>query len=227
MASTPINQWPEDERPREKLIRGGAGALSDAELLAIFLRTGVKGKSAVDLGRALLHQYGGLRQVLNADQAQLAQSPGMGPAKSAQLQAALELGRRYLAEKLTKEGPLTSPSQAAEFLIHQLRDRHREVFAIVYLDNRHYVLKYEELFHGTLSGAAVHPREVAKSALNQNAAAVILAHNHPSGIAEPSQADTTLTVKLREALRLVEVRLLDHLVIGDGEFVSMSDRGLF
>ncbi|MGI9311012.1 MAG: RadC family protein [bacterium] len=222
-----IKKWPADERPREKLLRGGADVLSDAELLAIFLRTGRKGMSAVDVGRDLLREYGGLRQILNAAPAELARTVGMGPAKCALLQASLELGKRYLSEKLHKDGPLTSPKQAAEFLTHQLRDQPREVFAVVYLDNRHYVLHYNELFRGTLNGAAVHPREVVKSALQHNAAAVILAHNHPSGIAEPSQADATLTIKLKEALSLVEVRLLDHLVIGDGEFVSMSDRGLF
>ena len=222
-----ITHWPADERPREKLNRCGADALSDAELLAIFLRTGVKGKTAVELGRELLAEHGSLRQVLNAGDEALAATSGLGPAKRAQLQAALELGKRYLAQKLEREGPLTSPKQAAEFLTHQLRDRPREVFAIVYLDNRHHVLRYEELFQGTLNGATVHPREVVKSALKHNAAAVIVAHNHPSGVAEPSQADTTLTVRLKEALNLVEVRLLDHLIIGDGEFVSLSDRGLF
>ncbi len=222
-----ISQWPADERPREKLTKNGAGALSDAELLAIFLRTGVKGKSAVDVGRDLLRQFGGLRQVLNAGQTALAGASGLGPAKSAQLMAALELGKRYLAQKLEKEGPLTSPKQAADFLTHQLRDQAREVFAVVYLDTRHQVITYEELFHGTISGATVHPREVVKSALRYNAAAIIIAHNHPSGIAEPSRADATLTARLKEALQMVDIRLLDHLVIGDGEFVSMADRDLF
>ncbi len=221
-----ITHWPKDERPREKLALRGAGALSDPELLAIFLRTGVKGKSAVELARELLNKYGGLRQILNAGDA-LAENQGLGPAKCAHLQAALELGKRYLTEKLEREGPLTNPRQAADFLTHKLRDRPREVFAVVYLDNRHHVLHYEELFHGTLSGATVHAREVVKHALRHNAAAVIFAHNHPSGIAEPSQADAALTIKLQEALNLVEVRLLDHLVIGDSEFVSMNDRGLF
>ena len=222
-----ITQWPADERPREKLWQSGAAALSDAELLAIFLRTGIPGKSAVDVARDLLRQYGGLRQILNTAPAALATAPGLGPAKCALLQAALELGNRYLAQKLAKEGPLTSPKQAGDYLIHQLRDRPREVFAIVYLDNRHYVLHYEELFHGTLSGATVHPREVVKSALRNNAAAVIIAHNHPSGVAEPSMSDARMTQRLKDALSVVEVRLLDHLVIGDCEFVSMSDRGLF
>lgn len=222
-----ITQWPADERPREKLLRCGAGALSDAELLAVFLRTGVKGKSAVDVGRELLRAHGSLRQILTASGHSLARTPGLGPAKSALLHAALELGKRYLAQKLERDGPLTSPNQAAEFLTHQLRDQTREVFAVVYLDTRHHVLHYEELFHGTISGATVHPREVVKGAMRHNAAALIIAHNHPSGVAEPSKSDAHLTVKIREALNLVEVRLLDHLVIGDGEFVSMNDRGLF
>lgn len=224
---TPISQWPDDERPREKLIRSGPAALSDAELLAVFLRTGVKGKSAVDIGRELLCEYGSLRQVLLAGQSALARRHGLGPAKSAQLHAALELGRRYLKQKLQREGPLTSPQQAVDYLTHQLRDRPREVFAIMYLDNRHHVLEYEELFQGSLHGAAVHPREVARCALEHNASAVIVAHNHPSGIAEPSASDAAMTAKLKAALNLVEVRLLDHLVIGDGEFVSLSERGLF
>lgn len=223
----PITQWPTDERPREKLAKRGASALSDAELLAIFLRTGIKGKSAVALGCDLLREYGGLRQILTTPPNILMRTLGLGPAKCAQLQAALELGKRYLEQKLEKEGPLTSPKQASDFLIHQLRDQPREVFAIVYLDNRHYVLHYEELFHGTLNSAMVHPREVVKSALRHNSAAIIVAHNHPSGIAEPSQADATLTTRLKDALSLVDVNLLDHLVIGDGEFVSMNDRGLF
>ena len=227
MESLPIRRWPAEERPREKLMRCGAGALTDAELLAIFLRTGIKGKSAVDIGRELLDEFGGLRQILNADHASLARTSGLGPAKATQLQAVLEIGKRYLAQKIYREGPLTSPTQTADFFIHQLRDQSREVFAILYLDNRHHVTYYEELFHGTLNGATVHPREVVKSALKHNAAAVIIAHNHPSGIAEPSRADTSLTNKLQNALGLVDVRLLDHLVIGDGEFVSMSDRGLF
>lgn len=223
----PISEWPADERPREKLTRGGPDALSDAELLAIFLRTGVKGRSAVDLGRALLHEYGGLRRVLTAEPRDLASNIGIGPAKCAQLQAALELGRRYIAEKLKRDGPLMSPKDAAEYFIHQLRDRDREAFAVIYLDNRHNVLRYEELFVGTLNGAHVHPREVVKHSLKYSAASIICAHNHPSGVAEPSHADTTITLKIRDALELIDVHLLDHLVIGDGEFVSMSDRGLF
>lgn len=225
--ANPIPNWHPDQRPREKLALRGASSLSDAELLAIFIRTGVKGKTAVDLAADLLRKHGGLRQILNANPRDLNQFPGLGPAKCALLQAALELGNRYLAQKLHREGPLTSPTEAGEFLTHQLRDRAREVFAVVYLDTRHYVLHYDELFHGTVNGATVHPREVVKSALQHNAAAVIIAHNHPSGIAEPSHADASLTTRIQAALNLVDVRLLDHLVIGDGEFVSMNERGLF
>jgi DNA repair protein RadC len=222
-----IREWPDGERPREKLLTRGAGALSDAELLALFIRTGIRGRSAVDIGRELVVEFGGIRQVLTADRERLCNTRGLGPARYALLQAALELGRRFLDQTLRKAGPLSSPNQAADFLTHHLRDRKREIFAILYLDTRHQVIDYEELFSGTLNGATVHPREVVRSVLEHNASAVILAHNHPSGIAEPSQSDATLTRRLRDSLQLIDVRLLDHLVIGDGEFVSMSDRGLF
>ncbi len=221
-----ITEWPMAERPREKLLQQGAQSLSDAELLAIFIRTGVRGKTAVDVGRDLINEFGGLRKILTADKKSICSVLGFGPAKYALLQAALELGRRFLDEKLKRGGALTNPKQVSEYLIHRLRDQQREVFAIIYLDNRHQVIEYEELFYGTLNGATVHPREVVKSVLFHNAAAVIIAHNHPSGIAEPSQSDTAITLKLQEALQLIDVKLLDHLVIGDGEFVSLSDRGL-
>ncbi|WP_423906708.1 RadC family protein [Candidatus Spongiihabitans sp.] len=221
-----ITEWPMAERPREKLLQQGAQSLSDAELLAIFIRTGVRGKTAVDVGRDLINEFGGLRKILTADKKSICSASGFGPAKYALLQAALELGRRFLDEKLKRGGALTNPKQVSEYLVHRLRDQHREVFAIIYLDNRHQVIEYEELFYGTLNGATVHPREVVKSVLLHNAAAVIIAHNHPSGIAEPSQSDTAITLKLQEALQLIDVKLLDHLVIGDGEFVSLSDRGL-
>ena len=222
-----IKLWPASERPQEKLLCRGAAALSDAELLALFIRTGIQGKTAVDLGRDLLCEFGGLRQILTADQKRLCGFSGFGPARYALLQAAREVGRRFLDQSLRKQGPLSSPSDAADFLTHQLRDRKREVFAIIYLDTRHQVIDYEELFIGTLNGATVHPREVVRSVLDHNASAVILAHNHPSGIAEPSQSDVALTKRLRDSLDLIDVRLLDHLVIGDGEYVSLSDRGLF
>ncbi len=222
-----IKEWPTMERPQEKLLTSGARALSDAELLAMFIRSGTKGRSAVDVGRDLLHEFGGLRQILSASEHDICKSHGLGPAKFALLQASLEIGRRFLDQTLRKQGPLSSPVQAADFLMHHLRDLKREVFAIIYLDTRHQVIDYEELFRGTINGATVHPREVIRSVLERNASAVILAHNHPSGVAEPSQSDATLTRKLRESLDLIDVSLLDHLVIGDGEYVSMSDRGLF
>ena len=221
-----INNWPIDERPQEKLLARGAAALSDAELLALFIRSGTKTRSAVDIGRDLLVEYGSLRQILTTEEKQLCKTPGLGQVKYVALQAALEIGRRYLNQSLRKQGPLSSPEQASDFLTHQLRDRQQEVFAVIYLNSRHHVIDYQELFIGTLNGANVHPREVVKSVLKANASAVILAHNHPSGVAEPSIADTNVTQKLRKSLALIDVKLLDHLVIGDGEYVSMSDRGL-
>lgn len=221
-----IRDWPVAERPREKLLQRGANALSDAELLAIFLRTGIKGRSAVDLARDLINTYGGLRAMLSCNQQVLCQQPGIGPAKYVQFQAALEIGRRYLAEKMQANDVLTAPDQVHQFLQAQLRDRPYEAFACIYLDNRHRVLTYEELFRGTVNGASVHPREVVKAALAHNAVALIAVHNHPSGVAEPSAADQAITQRLLQALALVEIRLLDHLVVGDGVSVSMAERGL-
>lgn len=221
-----ITDWPELERPREKLLERGPEALSDAELLAIFLRTGVPGKTAVDVARDLLSRFGSLRELLAAGVDELCQVPGIGEAKYVQLQAGLEMGRRYLAERLVRGESLSSTADTRQFLQAQLRDRQNEVFCVLFLDNRHRVLVFEELFQGTLNGTAVYPREVVKQALKYNAAAVILAHNHPSGVAEPSRADEQLTSRLKEALALVDIRLLDHLVVGDGEMVSFSERGL-
>ncbi len=221
-----ITEWPIAERPREKLLLQGAGSLSDAELLAIFIRTGRRGKTAVDVGRDLINEFGSLREVLIADKETICKATGFGPAKYALLQATLEMSRRFLDAKLKRQGSLTNPKQVSEYLIHRLRDQPKEVFAIIYLNNRHQVIEYEELFYGTINGATVHPREVVKSVLLHNAAAVIIAHNHPSGIAEPSQSDAAITLKLQDALQLIDVKLLDHLVIGDGDFVSLSDRGL-
>lgn len=222
----PITDWPAAERPREKLLLRGPEVLSDAELLAIFLRTGVAGKTAVDLARELLGRFGSLRELLAAERETFCAAPGLGDAKFAQLQAVLEMGRRHLGEALLRGVALESPMHTKQYLLAQLRDRTHEVFCCLYLDNRHRVLAFEELFHGTLNGAAVYPREVVKRALKANAAAVIFAHNHPSGVAEPSQADEVLTRRLKEALALVDIRVLDHLVIGDGEIVSFCDRGL-
>jgi len=222
----PITDWPASERPRERLLAQGAAALSEAELLAIFLRTGVTGRSAVDLARELLEAFGGLRPLLAADRESFCARPGLGTAKFVQLQAVLEMGRRHLDEELLRGEALTSPAATRRYLRACLRDRPHEVFACLYLDNRHRVLAFEELFRGTIDGASVYPREVVKAALRHNAAAVILAHNHPSGVAEPSRADTRLTERLRDALGLVDVRVLDHVIVGDGEPLSFAERGL-
>lgn len=220
-----ITHWPVAERPREKLLLQGAAALSDAELLAIFLRTGVPGRTAVDLARDLLTRFGSLRQMLVADKASFCETPGLGPAKFTQLQAVVEMARRHLFEELERGEGLTDPGQSTRYLQARLRDLPHEVFACLFLDNRHRVIAFEELFRGTINGASVHPREVVKRALSLNAAAVILAHNHPSGVSEPSQADRDLTRRLQQALELVEVRVLDHIVIGDGEPVAFAERG--
>lgn len=220
-----INQWPVEERPREKLLARGAASLSDAELVAIFLRTGTRGKTAVDLARDLLQQFNGLRSLLDAGLPVLRNTKGVGTAKVVQLQAALELGRRYLEEKLKRETTLNNPRVTREYLMARLRAHPHEVFACLFLDNRHQIIKFEELFTGTIDGANVHPREVVKRALHHNAAALIFAHNHPSGVAEPSQADRHITERLQSALALVDIRVLDHFVIGDGEVVSFAERG--
>lgn len=222
----PIKNWPPAERPREKLLSKGPQALSEAELLAIFLRTGVKGKTALDLARDLLTSFGGLRALLEAERHSVCRFPGLGDAKYAGLQAALELCRRYLGAKLSRSGVLSNPKETRSFLAVSLRGYPHEVFACLFLDNRHRVLSFEELFKGTIDGTTVHPREVVKRALANNAAAVIFAHNHPSGVSEPSQADVLLTRRLRDALSLVDIRVLDHFVIGDGEAVSLAEKGL-
>lgn len=224
-ASGSIRRWPVSERPRERLLTHGAAILSDAELVAIFLRTGIAGRSAIELARDLLLQSGGLRGLLEMDDTKLARHPGLGPAKLAQLKAGLELARRYLAEQLARGDVLGDPAATRRFLQLHLRHQPHEIFACLYLDNQHRVLEFEELFRGTLNGAIVYPREVVKAALRHNAAALIFAHNHPSGVAEPSTADRSLTRRLREALALVDIRVLDHLVIGDGEVISMAERG--
>jgi DNA repair protein RadC len=221
-----IRDWPEGERPREKLLERGPQALSDAELLAIFLHTGTPGRSALDLARDLLADCGGLRGLLEADPARVRAWRGVGPARYALLRAALEIGQRHLAGRLARGDVLANPGDARDFVTHRLRHHPREVFACLFLDNRHRVIAFEELFYGTIDGATVHPREVVRRALGHNAAALILAHNHPSGVAEPSRADELLTRRLRDALALVDTRVLDHLVVGDGEVVSFAERGL-
>lgn len=221
-----IRDWPLHERPREKLLAHGPGTLSDAELLAIFLRTGLRGKTAVDLARELLASFGSLRALLDADRAAFCAHAGLGAAKFAQLQAILEMARRHLQEQLHRADSLENPAITRRYLTSRLRHLPFEVFGCLFLDNRHRVIAFEELFRGTIDGASVHPREVVRRVLHFNAAAVILAHNHPSGIAEPSRADLALTRRLVDALALVDVRVLDHFIVGEGGGVSFAERGL-
>jgi len=222
----PIHHWPQGEQPREKLLAQGPTALSDAELLAIFLRTGVAGKSAVDLARDLMQTFGSLRSLLNAEHKQLCAFKGMGTTKYVQLQACLELSKRYFKEPLRRGDAIKNPQDTQKYLRAQLRDRHQEVFVCLFLDAANRVISYEELFFGSISATAVYPRQVVKRALFHNANAVIVAHNHPSGVNEPSQADCHLTGQLQQALGLLDIRLLDHLVIGDGPAYSMAEHGL-
>lgn len=224
--STSIRHWPRSERPREKLIERGAQALSDAELLAVLLGSGRRGMSAVELARELLVEFGSLRELLSADRARCLGQAGLGPARYSILQAALELARRHYRETLRVGPALTAPEATRAFLLAQLRDRPYEVFCCLHLDNRHRLIAFEELFRGTIDGASVHPREVVRQTLSHNSAAVIFAHNHPSGVAEPSQADELITHRLRDALALVDVRVLDHVIVGDGRCLSFAEQGL-
>ena len=223
--SRTISDWPMDERPREKLLDRGAAALSDAELLAIFLRTGTQGLTAVDLARQLLDEFGGLKPLLAACEADFCRQRGLGRAKYAQLQAVLEMARRQLFENIQRGDALCSPEDTRQYLSAELRSYPHEVFACLFLDNRHRVLIFEKLFYGTIDGASVYPREIVRRAIAHNAAAVIFAHNHPSGVAEPSAADKQITQRLKDALALIEVRVLDHMIVGD-EVVSFAERGL-
>ena len=220
-----IREWPAGERPREKLLAQGAGALSDAELLAIFLGSGTRGRDAVATARALLAAHGPLRALLERPAGSLARLPGLGPARACALAGALELGHRQLAADLARGAALTDPQAAGRYFARRLRGHPHEVFAALFLDTRHRALGFEELFRGTVDGAEVHPREVARRALAHNAAALIVGHNHPSGSPEPSAADRAVTARLKQALALVDVRLLDHFVIGDGAPVSLAARG--
>lgn len=221
-----IRDWPEAERPREKLLERGAGALSDAELLAIFLRTGCRGLSAVDLARELLQRFGSLTTMLSADKATFCHAKGLGEAKFVQLQAVMELARRHLGEQLRRDDVFTSAALVSEFLLAQLRHCEQEVFAVLFLDSQHRLITWEKLFFGTIDSANIHPREVVRRSLFHNAAAVIFSHNHPSGIAEPSEPDQWISVRLKKALDLVDVRVLDHVVVGGGYTVSMLERGM-
>jgi DNA repair protein RadC len=226
LAPMGIKDWPIDERPREKLLARGAAALCDAELLAIWLRSGKCGQSAVDLAREVLKNFGSLRKLLAADRLRFCAAPGLGPARYAELQAAIEISHRQLAETLRTGPSLASPRATREYLIARLRDLEHEVFCCLYLDNRHRLIEFEQMFRGTIDGASVYPREVVKQALQWNCAAVIIAHNHPSGIAEPSLADERITLRVKDALALVDIRLLDHIIVGDGASVSLAERGL-
>ena len=222
-----IKDWPIGERPREKLLASGARALSNAELLALLLgSSGRRGLDAVAASRELLGRHQSLRALLSADQASCLMSSGIGPAGFCRLQAALELARRHFAEDLRERPLLDSPQSTRRFLITRLRDSPHELFCCLHLDNRHRLIAFDELFRGTIDGASVHPREVVKQALARNAAAVILAHNHPSGVAEPSQADELITQRLCAALQLIDIRVLDHLIVADNHCVSLAERGL-
>ncbi|MGI2065834.1 RadC family protein [Shewanella sp. MF08487] len=220
-----IKDWPEGEGPRDKLLQKGAGQLSDAELLAVLLRNGVAGLNAVDLARSLIGEFGGLRNLLCASRNQVCRLPGVGPVKYAQLQAAAELARRVAQENLQRGQILTNPDLTRDYLMRQLADRPYEVFAVLLLDSQHRVIQFVELFRGTIDSASVYPREVVSLVLEKKAAAVIVCHNHPSGIAEPSQADRRITERLKNALATIDVSLLDHMVVGDQEIVSFAERG--
>jgi DNA repair protein RadC len=221
-----ITNWPVSERPREKLLQKGASALSDTELLAIFLRTGISGKSAVDLARELLLHFGSLTNVFAASQLNFCQLPGMGIAKYTQLQAVLEMARRTLDEELKCGNAMNSPKLVRDFLRLSLANKQHEVFIGIFLDAKNHAIATEELFSGTLTQASVYPREIIKRALHHNAAAIIFAHNHPSGAAEPSHADKVLTQSLKQALSLIDVQVLDHFIVGNGTALSFSEHDL-
>ena len=221
-----IADWPENERPRERLLKLGAGARSEAELLAIFLRSGIAGTTAVEVGRALLTQFGSLRRLFAATLEEISKVRGLGPAKYVELQAVIEMVKRALSEQIGERDAMSSPRAVREFLQLTLGGKGNEVFVVLFLDAQNRLLASEELFRGTLTQTSVYPREVVKAALRNNAAAVIFAHNHPSGIAEPSRADELLTETLKQALSLVEIKTLDHFIVAGSRTVSFAERGL-
>lgn len=221
-----ITQWPEDERPRERLLKQGAAALSDAELVAIFLRVGVTGKSAVDLARDLVAKFGSLNGLFSASEADLCAVHGMGQAKYVQLQAVLEMAKRALVEDIKLTDALASPKAVRDYLKLTLARLPHEVFVAVFLTSQNRVIEVEEIFRGTLTQTSVYPREIVKRALAHNAAAVIFAHNHPSGEPNPSQADRALTKTLAEALALIDVRVLDHFIVAPGASLSFAEQGI-
>lgn len=221
-----IKDWPQGERPRERLLAEGPQALSDAELLAVCLRTGTSGRSAIDLGRVALSRFGGLGGLFAAPASALTEIEGLGPAKCAQLQAVLEIARRVLREDVRRDTVLNSPGKVRDYLKLALASLEHEVFIAIFLDAQNRLIAADELFAGTLTQTSVYPREVVKQALRRNASAVIFAHNHPSGVAEPSRSDELLTASLKQALALVDVRVLDHLVVAGASTVSFAERGL-
>lgn len=221
-----IKNWPNVDRPREKLLLKGANALSDAELLAIFIHTGVKGKSAVEIARTSLDHFGSIRALLNSPINQFCEIPGLSRGKYANLQAALEMGKRYMQEQLKRQDVLSNALDTKRYLSVKMRDYQQEVFAGLFLDNKNRIIVFEELFRGTINNAAIYPREIVKRVLFHNAANVIFAHNHPSGIATPSEADKLITVQLKKALALINVRVLDHFIIGDSDIRSLSEFGV-
>ncbi|MFN4005807.1 MAG: RadC family protein [Hylemonella sp.] len=222
----PLKDLPADARPREKLLARGAAALSDAELLALLLRTGLAGKGVLQLAQELLDSFGGMAGLLHAGAEDLKRIKGLGPAKRAELLAVLELARRALAERLRERAALDSPQAVKDYLQLHLAHRKHESFAVLFLDNQHRLLALEELFRGTLAQTSVYPREVVLRALHHHAAAVVLAHNHPSGTVQPSRADEALTQTLQAALALIDVRVLDHVIVAPGLALSMAERGL-
>lgn len=222
----PITDWSADRRPREKLLLKGPQSLTNAELLAIFLRTGVSGYSAVDLAEKLIEQFGSVSALLDASQQQFTRGHGLGAAKYVQLQAVLELASRHFNERLSRDDVLTDTESVKRYLSMQLKNPSRELFHVLFLDSQHRLIASETLFSGTLGEATVYPREVLKRALSLDTSAVILAHNHPSGHIEPSYADREVTKKIKNALQLVDVRLLDHMIVGDGEVLSFAEQGL-
>lgn len=221
-----ISLWPEAERPREKLLRSGAQTLSDAELLAIFLRTGTQGINVVDLARKLLLDFGSLNRLLAASKKEFCQAKGLGEAKFVQLQAVLELARRFFQSEAKEKRKFTSSAATIQFVSSQICHYQSEVFAVLLLDSQHQFLHFQTVFFGTINAAPVYPRELVKLALSYNAAAVVLAHNHPSGVAEPSISDQKITQRIQNAMQLMDIRVLDHIVVGHGQHTSMAERGM-
>lgn len=217
--------WPDKEKPREKLLNKGATSLSDSELLAIFLRTGIAGKNVIELSREIIHHFGNLKKLFSATEKEFCQIKGLGRAKYVQLQACLEMSQRHIEEQITRQDAMQNPSQVKRYVQARLMAKTNEVFAVIFLDNQHHVLAFEELFFGTVNTSSVHPRVILQRCLAHNAAAVIITHNHPSGVAEPSLSDIDITQTLKRALALIDVRLLDHLVVASHQVTSLAERG--